>query len=171
MSIPSFNTTQVLAFIWTALECLEKAWKTVIKMEMSPFPVFLFPLGQAVFYSITFGRAYLFPSPRTMWGSFPQCSRWLCIPRFLSSSTSSRIVQSCRPSIIWLLGSALCVGVCFSCFLNCILFGGVGISLSRWFPSQDILQSICEPETTRDFFFLLLTQEGPSLAPYWQFFS
>lgn len=47
---------------------------------------------------------------------------------------------------------ALCVGVCFSCFLTCILFGGVGISLSRWSPSQDILQSICEPETTGDSF-------------------
>lgn len=58
---------------------------------------------------------------------------------------------------------ALCVGVCFSCFLTCILFGGVGISLSRWSPSQDILQSICEPETTGDFFFLL-TQEGPSVC-------
>lgn len=110
----------------------------------------------------------LFPSAGTFWGAFLQRSECSYIARCLWSSTSSCIVQSGRPSIIWVLGFALCVGVCFSCFLTCILFGGGGISLSRWSPSQDILQSIYEPETTRNFF--LLTQEGPLFPSCCQFF-
>lgn len=132
---------------------------------MSPFPAFPVPFSQAVFYSPIFSGG---PSPGTFWGAFPQRSECAYIPKCLWSSTSSCIVQSGRPSIIWVLGFALCVGVCFSCFLTCILFGGVGISLSRWSPSQDILQSIYEPETTRNFF--LLTQEGPSFPSCCQFF-
>lgn len=124
-----------------------------MKMEISPFPVFPFPFGKAASYSLIFSRTYVLSLSQDIVGDIHQGSKRPCIPRCLWSSTSSCIVQSCRPSVIWLLGTTLCVGVCFSCFLTCILFSGVGISLSRWSPSQDILQSICEPETTGDFFF------------------
>ena len=131
-------------------------------MVISPFPVFPFPFGQVVFYSPTFSRTYAISLSWNFLGGIP--------PRFQAAlhfevpvELHFCIEQSCRPSIIWLLGSALCVWVCFSCFLTWILFGGVGISLSRWSPSQDILQSICEPETTRNFYFSFDSRRSLSL--------
>ena len=105
----------------------------------------------------------LFPNPKAFWGAFPQIPSSPAFPGTRGAPLPSTL-RSYSPSIIWLLGSALCVGVCFSCFLTHILFGGVGLSLSRWSPSQDILQSICEPETTGNSFFFFLIQEGPSVC-------
>ena len=105
----------------------------------------------------------LFPNPKAFWGAFPQIPSSPAFPGTRGAPLPSTL-RSYSPSIIWLLGSALCVGVCFSCFLTHILFGGVGLSLSRWSPSQDILQSICEPETTgNSFFFLFDSRRSLSL--------
>lgn len=108
---------------------------------------------QAVFSSPTFIRTY---APFLSWGVLgrhPPGLRAVLLPKVPGELHFLLHCAKLLPFNHLASWLALCVGVCFSCFLTCILFGGVGISLSRWSPSQDILQNICEPETTGDFFF------------------
>lgn len=169
MAILSARATQEIAFICTAYKCLGKAWEMVMKMEISQFPVISPFLLAKQSSSPTFSKTY---APSLSWdilgarwrGAFLLGSGQPCIPRCLGRSTSSCIVQSCSPSIIiWLLGLALCVGVCFSCFLTIILVWWGGNIFVQMVPIPGHFAAYLSARNHREFFFLL-PQEGPSVC-------